>query len=368
MKTNHFRIIGLMSGSSLDGVDLVHCEFDIQTKPQFEMLDWSITHAQTIPFDQQTISRIKHAINLSGKDLALLDHDLGRLFGEMVQNFIEINHLDPDFISSHGHTVFHYPTEGFTLQIGHPSEIVAKTGLPVIGDFRSTDIALNGQGAPFAPIVDRYLFSNYDVLVNLGGIMNASFLNDPNNIIAFDIAPCNQTLNHLASALGHAFDNRGRLAAGGTANPSLLSELSYWPFFAKTYPKSLDNTEIQTEFHAIIHRSAISLEDKLATVVELIALKLKEAVETQLAGINPKILLTGGGAFNDFMVHCFRKNIPNATIIIPDEILISFKEGLLMTLMGLLRVSNQVNVMKSVTGGKSDHVAGAIYQGLIKRI
>lgn len=357
-----------MSGSSLDGLDIVHCFFEITSEPSFQINSWQITCAETIGFDNELIKHLKTATNLTAKSLIKLDHDFGRILGELTQNFIDKNELDPDFISSHGHTVFHNPKEGFSLQIGHPVEIVAKTGLPVIGDFRSTDIALGGQGAPFAPIVDLLLFSEYDVMVNLGGIMNASFLKSDGQIIAYDLAPCNQTLNHLAQLEGKLFDDQGQIASNGKTNDDLMLKLQNWEFFKKNGPKSLDNSEIKKDFHTILNEFVIPTADKMHTTVELIAVKLKESIEAQNYINHPKILLTGGGAFNKYLVERFRMHLPDAEFIVPSETIISFKEGLLMALMGLLRINNQPNVLKSVTGCNKDHIAGAVYQGTKKYI
>lgn len=365
---NEIDITGLMSGSSLDGLDLVNVHFEYKTEPDFKILSWVITHAETAPFDPEFISLLRQGPMMSARELLSLDHKAGRTFGRMVQNFIEKNQIKPDLISSHGHTIFHNPSEGYTLQIGHPAEIVAITGLPVAGDFRNFDIALKGQGAPFAPVVDLYLFSEYDILVNLGGIMNASFMHPDKTLTAFDIAPCNQTLNYLASLAGSPYDDKGKMAATGKIHPELFEALSDWPFFKKGIPKSLDNTEIRHDFHAILDKYAIKLEDKLATAAELIACELRNAVKKYSSASDPTIFLTGGGAFNDFLVNQFSKKLPGAIIIVPDEVLISFKEGLLLALMGLLRITNQVNVLKSVTGSKSDQVAGALYQGIKKYI
>ena len=361
-------IIGLMSGSSLDGVDLVYCSFSYKVSPKFYIKSWSIDCAQTIPLDESLLLLLKTVNHLTGRELSLLDHKLGVFFGKITQDFIQKNKLNPDFISSHGHTVFHYPKEGFTLQIGHPAEIVAATGLPVMADFRSIDVALKGQGAPLAPIVDQYLFGDYDVLVNLGGIMNLSFVKSGTKTIAYDVAPCNQSLNYLAMKLGREYDDQGKLAAEGKVNDSLLKELNDWYFFEIAYPKSLDNTEISNEFNPILDQYDISIQDKMATVVELIAQHLKRAILEQNLQQGAKIFITGGGAFNLFLINRMRALIPNCHIIVPDKTLVSFKEGLLLALLGLLRLNNQVNVLKNVTGCSSDHIGGAIYQGITKII
>ncbi len=357
-----------MSGSSLDGLDVVHCLFDIVHIPEFKILNWQITHAETITFDDEILKKLNEAVDYSGRNLVQFDHELGKVFGNMTANFIKRNNLSPDFISSHGHTVFHATQLGFTLQIGHPAEIVATTELPVVGDFRSTDIALKGQGAPFAPIVDHWLFSDYDILVNLGGIMNITFLNTPDGVIAYDIGPCNQTLNYLASLTGAEYDKDGTMAAAGKTDDNLLQKLKAWPYFELPIPKSLDNSHIKTNFHNIIDNHTATVQNKLATMTELIAFKLAETVNSNKYDSIPRIMLAGGGAFNNYLVSRMKHYSGDAEMILPDKSVISYKEGLLLALMGLLRIHNIPNVLKSVTGSKTDHIAGAVYQGIKKQI
>lgn len=364
MKVSTYNIIGLMSGSSLDGLDIVHCTFEVSHLPGFSIKDWKITHAETIEFDNKLKESLLNAVHLSGRELCKLDHELGRVFGQMTADFIDKYKLSPEFISSHGHTVFHFPADGFTCQAGHPAEIAAITQLPVIGDFRSTDIALHGQGAPFAPIVDKMLFGEFDVLVNMGGILNITFLQPDKEVLAYDVCPCNQTLNYLASHFNKAYDENGNIASTGKPDVVLLQVLSEWEYFKLSTPKSLDNSQIKTQFHKIIDDHSISVEDKLATITELIAKCLADAINEVMPDSSPRILLTGGGAFNSFLVSKIREYLKSAEIIIPDKTIISYKEGLLLALMGLLRINNVPNVLKSVTGSHADHVAGAVYQGI----
>lgn len=357
-----------MSGSSLDGLDMAHCVFNVTHKPYFKINSWQITHAETCEYNEEILAKLRDAVHYSGKDLCRFDHELGVVMGNMTSDFIQKHHLSPNFISSHGHTVFHYPAEGFTLQAGHPAEIAAITGFPVAGDFRSTDIALQGQGAPFAPIADKMLFSEYEVLVNMGGIMNLSFQLPGRDIVAFDVCPCNQTLNHLAAHFGEKFDKNGEIASSGNIDNNLLQQLTDWDYFRHPAPKSLDNSQIKTDFHRIIDIHPAPAQDKLATVTEMIALSMADAVKAYDVPEMSKLLFTGGGAFNTFLMKKIAEKLPRHKIILPDKLIISFKEGLLLALMGLLRVNNIPNVLRSVTGSTADHIAGAIYQGINKFI
>lgn len=362
MSIKIWNIIGLMSGSSLDGVDIANCNFTVDEK-DFGITKWEITHFKTFPYTSSILQQLKDAIHFNGKDLIEFDRNLGKIFGDMINEFCEENKIEPDLISSHGHTLFHNPEKGFTLQIGHPSSIVASTSYSVIGDFRSTDIALGGQGAPFAPIVDIYLFSNYQIRINLGGIVNLSFKSQKSEV-AYDICPCNQVLNYLAEKLDKVYDEYGNIARAGKLNQSLYESLLNWDYFNKAYPKSLDNTEIQSGFIPIIDSYDIKVEDKMNTMVIVIATLIKNAISLKIPENKMNVLITGGGAHNRFLIEVLQNHLEDYEVIIPENKIVDYKEALLMSLMGLLRIYKKVNVIKEVTGSKVEHSAGAVYLGL----
>ncbi|HMG14434.1 MAG TPA: anhydro-N-acetylmuramic acid kinase [Saprospiraceae bacterium] len=366
MAIKSWDIIGLMSGSSLDGVDIANCHFEVEDDPEFKILSWEITAGDIFPFSAKILYKLKNVSDYNGLKLTEFDRELGSVFGEMIKSFCEKHQICPDYIASHGHTVYHYPSFGYTLQIGHPANIAATTGLPVIGDFRSMDVALGGQGAPFAPIVDYYLFKDYQVLINLGGIVNICFLKENNKVVAFDVCPGNQALNYIALQNGLSYDYDGKYARSGTIQIDLYSKLGKWPFFALPFPKSLDNSDIKKSFLPILDEEMGNMEDKLYTLVLLISTLIKQAFNSMDVTKNPNVLITGGGAFNNYLVEEIKKQLDNTIVVVPEGILVNFKEALLMGLMGLLRIYHLNNVLCSVTGSKMDHCAGAIYPGTIK--
>lgn len=363
MPVKRWNIIGLMSGSSMDGVDIANCCFEIQQEPKFEILSWYISAAETINYSSSQLKKLKNVTNLNSIQLIEFDRELGLVFGKMVKSFCEKHNIIPDFVASHGHTVFHLPSKGFSLQIGHPANIAAESGFTVIGDFRSTDIALGGQGAPFAPIADLYLFKQFEVFINLGGIVNISFIQEDNPIIAFDICPGNQVLDYLARTKGYEYDAEGGIASKGVKDEKLFKKLEDWPYFDFPVPKSLDNSDIKNSFLPIVNQSKGTIEDKMHTMVSLIAFLIGKAIKTNCLSKNPNILITGGGGHNIFLIKKIKEQQVDANVVVPEALLVNFKEALLIALMGLLRIYHINNVLSSVTGSKEDHCAGAIYRG-----
>ncbi len=350
------KILGIMSGSSLDGIDLALCEFIIDKKNN---LSWKILKATTIAYSEEWVERLKVLPKAGARELTLADYELGYLFGEISKKFLVGEQID--YISSHGHTVFHEPQNRMTLQIGNGSAIASAAGVPTIYDFRSMDIGYGGQGAPIVAIMDRDLFSQYDALVNLGGISNISITNT-SQTIAYDISPCNQLLNFLAGKKGLDYDKGGFIASKGKVNKKLLKNLMDFEFFSAPFPKSLDNNFIKNKFFPILENDNASVEDQMATVIDLIAETLVDEVKKNLNSVKPnaKIMFAGGGTKNDFLMYKIKEKAPDLSIIIPDIAIIDFKEALLMAYLGYLRASNKINTLCSVTGAKNDSIGGAI--------
>ena len=366
MAIKSWNIIGLMSGSSLDGVDIANCHFLIEDNPEFRIINWEITKGEIFPFLPKTLDILNNVTNLNALELIEFDRELGSCFGEMVNAFCLKYNIIPDCIASHGHTVYHYPSKGYTLQIGHPANIAATTDYPVIGDFRSMDVALGGQGAPFAPIADLLLFNKYDALINIGGIVNLCFIKNDNQLIAYDLCPGNQVLDYLARLNGMPYDSKGQQARKGKLHPELYNKLAEWPYFKLPFPKSLDNSEIVTTFLPLLNSFEGSVEDKLHTMVLLIGVLVKQAFDSSGTNNQSKVLISGGGAFNDFLIEVIKNQLAGVEVVVPEEKIVNFKEALLMALMGLLRIYNQNNVLSLVTGSRLDHCAGAIYPGRLK--
>lgn len=347
-----YSVVGMMSGTSLDGVDIASCEFEnIDNKWSFR-----ISVCSTIPYPAAWKLRLSGAQTLSGEALAMLNVDYGKYLGHLVFNFIQQHSLQPDIIASHGHTVFHRPEAGLTLQIGSGAEIAAKTRITVVCDFRPQDVALGGQGAPLVPIGDQLLFADFDACLNIGGFSNISF--DENDTRkAFDICPANFVLNKLAQAEGHEFDENGNLSASGKIHQELLSALNAIEFYLQPPPKSLGREWMEKVFFPVLEKFDLPVRDQLRTVVEHIAMQISK--QTQNPG---KLLVTGGGAKNSFLMERISAH-SNQTIIIPDPKIVDFKEALVFAFLGLLRFLNLPNCLASVTGAAHDHSSGAVFYG-----
>ena len=352
----HYAVIGLMSGTSLDGLDVAACIYQHdENKWTFEVLE-----AQTYKYDDAWTSRLQNADQLSGLDLAMLNVELGALHGEWVKEFIDNSGFKADFISSHGHTVFHQPERSLTLQIGSPAHIAATTRLPVVADFRTKDVALGGQGAPLVPIGDRLLFGDYDFCLNLGGIANISY-EMMNERLAFDICPANMALNMLAKQAGKTYDEGGQMAASGRLIPSLLDAFNALEYYQADPPKSLGKEFFDGQFFPIIlsaMKQNIPLADILHTCTEHIAIQISSVLD----GWSGKLLCTGGGTWNDFLVERIKAHT-SLEVIVPEERIINFKEAIIFGFLGVLCWRGEVNTLSSVTGAMQDSVGGVIVGG-----
>ncbi|HEY0262485.1 MAG TPA: anhydro-N-acetylmuramic acid kinase [Chitinophagales bacterium] len=351
------KVIGLMSGSSLDGVDLAYCSFE-ENNGKWQ---YSIEAAHCYEFDDKIKNRLSNATSLSGRELMKLNADLGTYFGELIVRFKNdfLGTKNVDLIASHGHTIFHFPEEKFTTQIGDASHISAITHLPVVADFRAKDVALGGNGAPVVPIGEKHLFADYSLFLNLGGIANIS-IHDGEKIIAFDVCAANQVLNFLAQQKGKAFDENGEIAKKGTVNSILLDELNSIFYYQKSFPKSLDNSFSKELILPILERYEIPIEDKLATYCEHIAIQLKNSLMLLQNQQASSLFITGGGAFNQYLISRIAA-VCETKIEIPDAKIIAFKEALIIAFMGVLRVRGEVNILGSVTGANRDSVSGGLY-------
>jgi len=344
------RIIGCMSGTSLDGLDLALCDFNDNNNT----LEYSILHAKTYKYSSLWESKLRNAPRFSGFDLIELDKDFGLLIANYIQQFItDYNLQNIDYIASHGHTVFHQPEKNITLQIGNGIAISSQLNIPVVNDFRSLDVSLNGQGAPLVPIGDKMLFSNYNYCLNLGGFSNVSFEKNKKRI-AFDIAPVNLVLNLYAKKKGFDYDAEGKLGRKGTVIPKLLKRLNEIEYYKKAPPKSLGKEWLDEEFLTLIDSNSND-NDVLRTVYEHIAMQIGTILDKR----DTKTLITGGGTFNIFLIELIKK-YSKSKIIIPTKKLIDYKEALIFALLAFLRVNKKINVLKSVTGADRDSCSGTI--------
>lgn len=350
--------IGLMSGTSCDGLDIAYCEFSKHS----DHWTYTIQAAKTVGYTDSFVEKLQNASSMSGKDLMRFDREFGSFCGKVVLEFLAENRLEvPAIIGSHGHTIFHTPALGVTCQIGSGASLYAACSIPVACDFRSIDVALGGQGAPLVPLGDQLLFSAYDYCLNLGGISNISY-RENNTLVAFDICPVNMTLNHLAALLGVAYDKDGTAAATGKLSASMLEELNRLDFYQQPAPKSLGKEWFDQSFLPILEKyKRLSINDRLATCSEHMAFQMAEVIKATQAS-NKRLLATGGGALNKHLMKRFSELLKGiCTVEIPDTQTVAFKEALIFGLLGVLRLQKENNVMSSATGSSRDHCGGALY-------
>jgi anhydro-N-acetylmuramic acid kinase len=354
MFKQNYNVIGVMSGTSLDGVDLAHIKFEIKNN----IWSYKIDECDTISYTNEIISKLKNGINFSTTELSDLNIEYTNLLGNIISDFITKNNISNiDAVCSHGHTILHQPQNGFTLQIGNLPEIAKIVQQKVVCDFRVQDVKFGGQGAPLVPIGDKILFSEFDCCLNLGGFSNISF-EENNQRIAFDISPVNTVLNFYANTFGLEYDDKGEISASGNLNSELFKELNQLDFYSKSFPKSLGFEFVKETVLPIIESYTISTEDKMRTFTEHIAFQIGQILKSK----SRKLLVSGGGVYNDFLIDRMKAHLPTIEIIIPDEKTIKFKEALIFALLGVLKLQNEINVLASVTGAKQDHSSGEIYE------
>lgn len=349
---NRYRVAGIMSGTSLDGVDIAYCYLEEENGKW----EYSIVHAETIPYPIEWRTRLQQLPQASAMELANAHAAYGRYLGKLVHDFLIQQNLEADLVASHGHTIFHQPQQGFTCQIGDGAAIAATCRLPVIADFRSLDVALGGQGAPLVPLGDQLLFSEYDKCLNIGGFANISF-EDERQCFAYDICPANIILNYLSEKLGHPYDRDGLLAASGQVDDSLLQQLDQIEYFRLPPPKSLGREWVESSILPLLNNNIVSVRDMLRTATEHIAIQLAKAI-----GTNPemRVLVTGGGAFNTFMMQRI-VTLTRTSLVIPEPLLVNFKEALVFALLGALRLRGEPNCLANVTGARENSSGGALF-------
>lgn len=359
-----YRAIGLMSGSSLDGLDIVFAEFHENAG------NWNfeIKATNCLEYSNEWKQKLQNATSLSALDYQWLHTDYGHYIGKEVNRFIEKNnlHYQIGLIASHGHTTFHIPSKKMTAQLGDGSAIAAETQLPVVSDLRALDIAFGGQGAPIVPIGEKLLLKQYSMFLNLGGIANISF-SHPEKYVAFDICPANRVLNLIAGLMNKEYDENGKMASAGKVNEDLLSRLNALDYYKQPHPKSLANSFGTDEIFPLLKSFSLPHADLLRTYVEHIVEQIKLAIADnfKLQTSNFKLLVTGGGAFNSFLMKRLSEELLSigVEVIVPDENLVKYKEALIMALIGVLRWRQEYNVLSSVTGAKRNNIGGALWIG-----
>jgi len=355
-----YHVIGLMSGSSLDGLDIVFVEL----KENNNNWQFTLQASACIEYDNEWCNKLKQASHLTAYDYNLLHTAYGHFIGKQVNGFIETNQLKGkvDLITSHGHTVFHSPLNHTTTQLGDGAAIAAITEINVVSDLRAIDVALGGQGAPIVPVGEKLLFNEYDYLLNIGGIANISINRE--DYVAFDICPANRILNMLANNNGQPYDAGGLIAAKGIINNNLLSQLNNLDYYKQAYPKSLANSFGTDIIYPLIQSFNLPVENALRTYVEHIAIQIKDV----FIKINPskgKLFITGGGALNTFLIEriSFLLTPLQIETIIPSKEIINYKEAIIMSLLGVLRIRNEYTVLSTVTGASRNSIGGALWFG-----
>lgn len=354
-----YKVLGLMSGTSLDGLDIAYCHIWEEN----EKWNFSIKETAEIDYSDEMREYLKNAIHLSEQDHEQLHKDYGIWLGEQSKAFMDEIGEEVDFISSHGHTSHHRPEDGVTFQLGDGQLLANTSGMQVVCDFRTKDVSLKGQGAPLVPIGDKLLFREYDFCLNLGGISNISFEKDGERI-AYDIGLANMPLNYITHKMGFAYDEDGKLARIGKLDPDLLQQLNNLRYYQLPYPKSTGYEWFTSEIIPLIEASNISNEDLLHTFIhhncEQIALAAHKHKNNSKS--ISKLLATGGGALNQFFMDTLQNKLgPNIGVVVPHKTLIAYKEALVFALMGVLRLEGKTNVLKSVTGATTDSCSGEVF-------
>jgi len=361
-----YRVIGVMSGSSLDGLDLAFVEIE-ELGGQWQ---YNLIKADCYPYPTDWQTKLSQAPKMAAVDFVKLDAEYGKYTGDQINQFIEANQLEykVGLIASHGHTVFHVPGS-HSIQIGAGAAIAARTALPVVSDLRSLDVALGGQGAPIVPMGEKLLFSSHRYFLNIGGIANISFNGDA-FYDAFDVCPANRVLNLLANVVGKEFDENGQMASAGRINEILLDQLNAKEFYSQDYPKSLANEFGTEDILPLINSFALDPADALATYVEHVAIQVAAAVEriSIKRTVDPtreKLLVTGGGALNEYLISRLEKHLSPCAmeIDVPDQATVLYKEALVMALLGVLRWREEETVIQTVTGASRATVGGALWLG-----
>jgi anhydro-N-acetylmuramic acid kinase len=353
MKQDYYNVIGVMSGTSIDGIDLAHIQFYINSnKWTFKILE-----TETVPYSNEWIDILKSAVDFSEVELKNTNKEYTKHLASVISSFIEKHNIkNLDAVCSHGHTILHQPQKGITLQIGNLPEISTLTNQVVVCDFRVQDVLTGGQGAPLVPIGDQILFPQYDYCMNLGGFSNVSY-EENGKRIAFDISPLNTVLNFYANQLGLDYDNKGSISRSGKINHNLLLELNDLQYYQRKHPKSLGFEFVKATILPLIENLKINTEDKLRTFTEHAAIQIALALPNKKGSL----FITGGGAYNNFFIERVQSHLPEIKIITPTAKILEFKEALIFALLGILKLREETNVLSSVTGAITDHSSGVVY-------
>lgn len=352
-----YKVIGLMSGTSLDGLDLTYCQFS----KTLDRWDYKILKTRSVSYAKNMEEKLKDSIYLPADRLLIFNNTYGDWLGKQVKSFIDDNHLEVDYIASHGHTTHHQPENGLTFQIGSGQHLANACGHKVVCDFRANDVALGGQGAPLVPIGDRLLFGEYDYCLNLGGISNISFEQNGQRM-AYDIGLANMILNHITQKIDLKYDEGGKLAQSGTLNKKMLHALNDLEYYRLPYPKSTGYEWFTEKVVPIVDATDDRIENLLHTAIHHLCEQIAIQVLDTRSASDASLFVTGGGALNDFLIATLRTKLgKDVNVVVPSKELIENKEALVFALMGVLRMEREINVLSSVTGADRDSSSGVLY-------
>lgn len=349
-----YDVTGVMSGTSLDGLDVALCRFFVNGNE----ITFKILHAETIAYDEYWKSGLSTAHSLNAIDFCLLDNEYGRFIGSEVRKIIQSHQFNPVCVSSHGHTVMHEPSKRLTVQIGNGACIAAESGLDTVCDFRALDVAMGGQGAPLVPFGDLNLFSEYESALNLGGFSNITIMKPGMQPLAFDICPVNFVLNELAKQRDMEFDRGGEMASRGKLMKTLLEKFEHIDHYNNETPVSLSREWVEQHIFPLLELSDGSTEDLLRTYTEHAALRIGNVLNTYNI---QNCLITGGGVYNAFLINRLR-NLCVTKLIIPDDLIVQYKEALVFAFLGLKRLIREVNVLSCVTRATHDTISGTLWK------
>ncbi|MBT8232454.1 MAG: hypothetical protein HKO66_07160 [Saprospiraceae bacterium] len=344
------RILGIMSGSSLDGIDMASVVFD-------DSADWSLESYTTIPIPNDLTEKLKRVVDMNAFEIAKVESDYSHFLSRIINQYIKSHKLQVDYVSIHGHTVLHNVDISTSWQLLNGGLVASLVNKKVVCDFRNGDMALGGQGTPMAVIADRDLFKGHDYYINLGGIANVSYQKD-GQWQAYDICPCNQVSNYFANQLGKPYDANGQLAKQGEVREELVGKLLEEEYIKKPHPKSIDNTWIKQYWIPIMESYQLSAVDNLATHHAFLVKLISKLITVK--GVN--IFITGGGAKNkQFISDLQSELLGRAEVIVPNDEIIDFKESILMAYMAYLRVNETANFIHSASGAHRDVIGGCVY-------
>lgn len=352
--------LGLMSGSSLDGLDIAAVRFHLENQ---RVQKFAILEAKTYEYEEKWVSRLENLANASALDFAKTHVFYGHFIGKKIIEFCRTYKIKPEFAACHGHTIFHQPENRFTFQVGCGQTISSYLRCPLVNDFRTKDLAHGGQGAPLVPLVEKELFPGVDIFINLGGFANISIYKGEQSL-GFDVTACNRVLNYYAWKYSRQpYDKNGEIASQGEICYDLLKKIHQVQYFEQKPPKSLGNEWLEEHIFPLLdeHVSFIGYPSVLRTWVEHITMQI---VSWLRSWGKASVLVTGGGAKNVFLVQNLKKHSGGSIRWIDaNEKLIDFKESLIFAYLGLKTLlGHKHEILENITGGKNC-ILGSIHLG-----